>query len=565
LNAIPATPIDLSPIITKYFPNAAAPVVRLVTPDAEKSFFQRVNDHAMADLAAWVRVLLPMAQRARQGYRVRSVDLGRRNEEDLSIQPEGIVDFGVHDLDDPREGKRTPIELVVEWHDDRLDTVKAAHWLCEQLGVEPAALGWKDSLSVPLGPDEFDALDPVLPTEEIPGFERNKQGKILASIENTCKAVAAPGFTGWRVAFDQFRDETMMAPVGTDDWRPLQDADYTELRILLERRDFKPVSKDMARDAVEHATKNARFDSAIMWLSDLKWDGVKRIDTFWSAYFGADDTAYSRAVARYTWSALAGRVMDPGVKADMMPILVGRQGAGKSSGVAAMVPSPDHFFEADISSKEDDLARRMRGRLIAEVGELRGLQSREIEHIKALLTRTHENWVPKFKEFAVTFPRRCIFIGTTNQEAFLGDDTGERRFLPLRTGTVDRDAVARDRLQLWAEARHLFAENGVVWAEAETLANGVHDQHKLVDPWVEDVATWLDALPEFGDADAKPIKRGMQPFTTSELLAGLGIETRNKNNAQDKRAASVLRTMGYTNKPLRVGGILKRVWVKQSP
>jgi hypothetical protein len=78
------------------------------------------------------------------------------------------------------------------------------------------------------------------------------------------------------------------------------------------------------------------------------------------------------------------------------------------------------------------------------------------------------------------------------------------------------------------------------------------------------VNAWLSALPEFTDADSKPVPRGAQPFTTSELLAGLGIETRNKNNVQDKRAASVLRSMGYTNKPLRVGGVLKRVWVKPS-
>ena len=563
-SAIPTTPIDLAPIIARYFPNAHAPVARVVVPDAEKSFFQRVNDHAMADLAAWVPELLPEAQPARHGYRVRSVDLGRQLEEDLSIQPEGIVDFGIHDQGDEREGKRTPLELVQEHGDDLGGVVDAAMWLCEQLGIEPAALGWRPTVDTPLDINEFQALEPTANSpSDWPIFERNKAGHILASIDNATKAVGAPGFTGYRVAFDTFKDATMIAPAGTDEWRTLSDADYTELRILMERRGFKPISKDMARDAIEFVVDKNKFDSAILWLESLSWDGQNRLDTFLPAYFGAEDSEYTRAVSRYMWTALAGRVMSPGIKADMMPILVGGQGMGKSTGVAALVPSMDFFFEMDFNRKEEDLARQMRGRLVAEVGELKGLHSREIEHIKAYITRTHENWVPKFKEFATQFPRRCLIIGTTNKNEFLGDETGERRFLPVVVSTVNLAAIVRDRLQLWAEARERFVTDGVVWADAERLARDVHSQHKLIDPWKEDITHWLVSTPEFGEAGAEAVPHGDRPFTTSELLAGLGIEVKHKNNLQDKRAAAILTGMGYVNKNRRVDGHQKRVWVKE--
>src|SRR5690606_14634369 len=114
-------------------------------------------------------------------------------------------------------------------------------------------------------------------------------------------------------------------------------------------------------------------------------------------------------------------------KADMAPILVGQQGAGKSTAVAAMAPAPEFFAEISFSEKDEDLARKMRGRLVAEIGELRGLHTREQEAIKAFVSRTHENWIPKYREFAVQFPRRLVFIGTTNKDEFLADETGNRR------------------------------------------------------------------------------------------------------------------------------------------
>ena len=97
----------------------------------------RINQAAMADLEAWVPELLPDAEKtASGGYRVKSRDLGRPLEEDLSISPDGIKDFGVHDLGDAREGKRSPIDVVMEWSDPPMtDPVDAATWLGVRVGV----------------------------------------------------------------------------------------------------------------------------------------------------------------------------------------------------------------------------------------------------------------------------------------------------------------------------------------------------------------------------------------------------------------------------------------------
>jgi hypothetical protein len=94
---------------------------------------RRLNDAAMANLSSWVPALFPDAAEYKGGYRVTSAALNRDNEEDLSIMPEGIKDFGVHDMGDEREGKRTPVELVMEHK--KADFAAASAWLRKQLGL----------------------------------------------------------------------------------------------------------------------------------------------------------------------------------------------------------------------------------------------------------------------------------------------------------------------------------------------------------------------------------------------------------------------------------------------
>ncbi len=96
--------------------------------------FARVNDAAMQNLHAWVPALLPAARAYQDGYRVSSKDLGRDLDEDLSVLPKGIVDWGVNDMGDPREGRRTPIDLVIEWSSAKKPG-EALHWLADRLGI----------------------------------------------------------------------------------------------------------------------------------------------------------------------------------------------------------------------------------------------------------------------------------------------------------------------------------------------------------------------------------------------------------------------------------------------
>lgn len=394
----------------------------------------------------------------------------------------------------------------------------------------------------------------ALPPSECPAlaFDTRKDGRKHASLPNLVLALGEPRWSGFELAFDTFRDQVMLAPAGTEEWRPITDELTTELMQSLEKAGFLEIPRERMRHTLLMLAKQRQFDSAVRWLEALTWDGKPRIERFLADYCHAEDSDYTRSVALYLWTALAGRVLDGGCKADMVPILVGRQGAKKTTAAAAIVPAPEHFVEVSLEEQDSDLARKIRGRLIGEISELRGLGTRDLEWIKSFITRTHENWIPKFMEFATTFPRRLVFIGTTNSEEFLTDDSGNRRFLPVRVEDIDVDAIRRDRLQLWAEGAARYRKSGIAWRAAEELAPAVHSRHMVVDSWEESIERWLEDNPK-------------TEFTTGDALgAALGLAAAQRSQAIEKRLAKVLRSMGFSQKVARTRGDRRgvRVWTR---
>lgn len=401
---------------------------------------------------------------------------------------------------------------------------------------------------------------PVVPALPLPGFLRDKQGAIEAVIENVVKAAAAPQACGYDLMFDEFRAELMVAAPGTGEWRPFRDADAVMMRVRLAGIGFKPVGRELMRDAVLLAAEHQRMDTAIMWLESLPpWDGVSRIERFWPDYFKTKDDAYTRACGLYSWTAQAGRIMEPGCKADMAVIIVGEQGARKSSGVAAISPAVDFFKEFDLTTRDENMSRKMRGVLVGELGELRGFNSRDSEDIKQWMSRQHETWTPKYLEYETKFPRRLIFYGTTNDDEFLADPTGERRSLPMRAeGRVDVDAIIRDREQLWAEGLFYWQQNGVMFEDAERLARAEHGDYAVSDVWAEDLWRWLNEP----DLDGK--KPGERPWLmVSEVLGeALGQDMSRVNKSSEMRAAKLLAGLGYKRKQVWADGKNLKRWVK---
>ena len=389
-------------------------------------------------------------------------------------------------------------------------------------------------------------------------MKRDDAGKFLPGTNNVVMAVGCPEFCGLKLGKDEFTD-TVMFHTGDGQWQNFCDKHYTALKIALDNRNFHEVPTERMREAVHLVSDDNRFDSAQLWLNSLKWDGVARVGRYLENYLGTPDTPYTKAVSFYMWTAMAGRILVPGIKADMVPILKGGQGTFKTTSVQSLVPASEYFTHFSFKEKEDDISRKFRGVLVAELGELRGLDSSQSEHIKDFIARQCEKWVPKYKEYAATYLRRVIIIGTTNEDQFLHDSTGNRRFLPFEVGCIDTDAIVRDRNQLWAEGAEIFKRHGVVYDEAEKLAVHEHKQFEAVDDWEALVAQFLNQSLD-SDIDGFDVSLGVS--TLEIQVSAIGLEAKYAGQQSKRRIGAIMKNLGYCNRQCRREGVKGYYWFK---
>ncbi len=387
----------------------------------------------------------------------------------------------------------------------------------------------------------------------------NRRNQFEATLENLVHVLTTQ--RNGQLGYDRFRGRVMVAPEGTTDWRPINDTDMIQMREHLGRSsNFAPVTKDIMRDALQLVAERQSFDAAMMWLTGLEWDGQPRVERFLATHCGAVDDEYSRAVSRYIWSGLAGRVLEPGCQLDMVVALQSPQGKKKSTGLQAMVPDPE-FFTDGLSLHEDDdnFKRLMRGKLVVEIAEMAGLTRGDINVVKRAITRRYEEWIEKFQTQPTRYPRRCMLFATTNDERFLPpDETGNRRWLPVEIEALDRDRITADRPQLWAEGAAIYRATGIAWQNAERLAGGRHQRYEQTDVWEAEISKWLETPTTF-PAGPPPKTR---PLAISEVLAGaLGMHRQSMDSKAEKRAGRVLRQLGYEARAVKIEGRTARRWV----
>lgn len=390
--------------------------------------------------------------------------------------------------------------------------------------------------------------------------------RVKAELPAVIDALRRPEICGKRLALDRFTHREMLAEPGDElpQWRDIKGTDETWLRDHLQRNHgYGGIPADTMRQALSAVAERNEFDSAQTWLGRLTWDGVPRIEQTLHRYFDAEDTPYSRALGRYIWTGLAGRVLEPGVKADIVPVAVGGQGARKSTTVAAIAPDERFFGELDLSRRDDDTARLLQGRLIVELPELRGLRGKDAESLKAFLSQQTDRWIEKWQTRPTEAPRRGLFFGTTNEDGFLSDPTGSRRWAPFRTGQCAPEALAADRDQLWAEGAAAFRLHGVEFGEVERLARAEHAAYIVHDALEDSIATHLARLRDGyrGFPDDDP--RGIAPdfVTTNAVWAGVhGDQSRLPSQTEQNRVAAAMRRLGWVSRRKMVEGVQLRGW-----
>jgi predicted P-loop ATPase len=251
--------------------------------------------------------------------------------------------------------------------------------------------------------------------------------------------------------------------------------------------------------------------------------------------------------------AMVARIYRPGCKADYMLILEGPQGQLKSTACRILAWKDEYFSDAlpELTNIKE-CSIHLQGKWLIEIPELHAFNRAEATLLKSFLSRTTEQFRPPYGRHEIAQPRQGTFIGTSNKDAYLRDETGGRRFWPVVCGAIDLEALERDRDALLAEAVTEFKTEVPWWPDPafeQKYITPEQDKRYEFDPWFEAIEEWLDQ-------------------TTSTRITALGIaraaldmKIDRADAAIGRRIAAIMRKLGWKLDHDRAGSYFSKTLV----
>lgn len=384
--------------------------------------------------------------------------------------------------------------------------------------------------------------------------DRDGRNQIRRSISNLMLFLRFTKGLGEALRYNEFTHRV--------EWngKPLVDTDIIDIRVMIEQvgDTFSPDRGDIWLAVERHARENA-FHPVRDYLSALEWDGKSRVGTWLHDYLSASSAPIVGTFGSKFLIGAVARIFSPGCQMDTMLVLEGKQGGGKTTACRALFT--EEYLNSNIQEfRTRDASIALEGRWGIEVAELAALRKTDHNSVKKFLSETVDRYRPVNGKKVVDVPRQCVFVGTTNDEHYLQDSTGNRRYWPVACGKIDTIRLQRDRDQLWAEAVRLYEAGEPWWL---TAPEDIREAERLqadrveVEPWGELINLWLN----------QPENRSREFVRATEVLVGCLLMDRDRiNRGNEMRVTDHLKKIGWKadQRVIERGSKPVRVWLRPS-
>lgn len=384
----------------------------------------------------------------------------------------------------------------------------------------------------------------------------NKSADPYPNLYNTVLALEGDPEFADRIAFNDMLRQPVIAVGGADGGTiPVEDDHLIALQRMLQSKGLPKVPVNTVHDAVRFVARRNTFHPLKDKLDSLrgKHDGKPRMAEWLTTYLGAPAEEYYRVVGSCFLVAMIARIYQPGCKSDYMLVFEGPQGEEKSKLIKVLACGyySDHLPNLD--SDPIRLSQHLRGKWLIEVSEMEAFSKAEATRLKAFITRPEEIYTPKYARNEVHEPRQCLFIGTTNKSAYLRDETGGRRFWPVKCGKIDVPALERDLDQLFAEALDAYESGAQWWPDRKfelEFIKPIQDERYERDVWADRIENHFHMNPAF-DTTIYYVARSILEF---DVAARIG-------KADQNRIIACLELLGWTRGKRQASG---NIWISPS-
>lgn len=243
--------------------------------------------------------------------------------------------------------------------------------------------------------------------------------------------------------------------------KPVTDNTLTHLVLRIEKKYDGINNVKMLEQVMELVAEENKYNPVADYLNSLKWDGVPRLATALSDYFGCEQSRYNEYCFRVFLNGAISRAVNPGIKFDYMLTLYGDQGQGKSTFFRHLCGS-DEYYQDNLDTFDGKVAyEKTENKWIVEAAEMTYMSKNNIEKVKAFITTRKDTVRYAYKRFSLDVYRRFVLLGTTNNPQFLSDKTGNRRFLVVNVKKIQEPkksifskTIQQECDQIMAEAYH---------------------------------------------------------------------------------------------------------------